>query len=488
MLEPAAEEFARVALAQVEPTCFTLRPSFFIAHRRLDGEQVVRAMDQELCRRGYGVFRDLGAVGAGGRAQQEIEVSLAEVDALIYVDTPQIGGSRAATEEVRRALLDRVPIIWVRLDGAAEHRDPLTVVPGGSPDIERLGPVDEVDSVALVDEILGCHRAATAPMVAEANELMADLVALDGFRGARVARLPGIPAGFRVEMPRTGLGLPARPLVHACQIFGRRIAPDDARLFMGRLTTGGAPPSVASCDAVVLLDPRPREALIEGSTVIVSGRDYLERLGAPAAGGPRVPRLLLSGSWSAHAASDDEVLRAVGDLAEEWIRLGGGIVCGGHPTFTPVLVGAARRAHPYAPEARLAVFQTEHLASLDHVEALGLHATVITTRDEGDRGRSLASMRDRMMRTPDLVGLVAVGGRDACQGVDDEILLAQREQVPVALVAAPGGRVAEIAREWAVGGGWSSHSNPPFEATVLRDIARRTDYRGIARDLFAVLA
>lgn len=488
-LDPAAEEFARMALAQVEPTCFSRHPVLFIAHRRQDGEDFARRLDGELRKRGHLPFRDLIDVTVGGDAQDEIERRLAVSDALVFVDTPLVGESWAATQELRRALEARIPVIWVKLDAAATDRAPLTVLPNGSPDVETDDPPDRAHAAAVADAVVRCFHARSAGLVTGANELMADLRDLDGRDGIRVDRLDGIPAGFRIERERRGSGLPERPQVHYCQIYGRRVTKEDAEAFGTQLLVvdTGRPSPAEGCDAVVLLDPRPRAKVAEGATVTMAGQEYLAEIGGTPSVAGAAPQLLISGSWT-DAGGDEEVLRAVADLSEEWLRLGGGIVFGGHPTFTPVILGAARRVHPADPQPWVTMYQSDHFASVEAKEAAALHVSVVTTRDEGDRARSLTLMRARMFDHPGIVGLVAVGGRTDSDGVDEELFVARRRQVPQVVLAAPGGRAASIAAELEATTAWSRTALPPLTAKQLRELAWRTDYRGVARDLFATLA
>ena len=269
-LEPAVDEFARMALAQVEPTCFTRHPVFFIAHRRQDGEDFARRLDGELRRRGYLPFRDLIDVTVGGDAQNEIERRLAASDALVFVDTPAVGESRAATEELRLALEERIPVIWVKLDARNSERATLTILPSGAPDLEVLEAPDDVDAAVLADHVVRLFHARTAQLVTEANELMADLQDLHASDGIWVERLDDIPAGFRVERLRSGPGLPERPRVHLCQIYGRRVTPEDARSFEAKLLADhsvGATDDRGGWDAIVLLDPRPRSMVTEETPV-----------------------------------------------------------------------------------------------------------------------------------------------------------------------------------------------------------------------------
>jgi hypothetical protein len=486
-LEPAANEFARMALAQVEPTCFTRHPVLFLAHRRLDGEDFARRLDGELRRRGALPFRDLIDVTVGGDAQTEIDRRLAACDALVFIDTPQIGESWAATFELRRALEERIPVLWLKLDAGNTARAPLVVLPGGAPDLERSGPPETVDAADIADHVVQLFHAAASRLVIEANSLMADLLDLDQRDGMVVERLRQIPAGFRIERARQSRGLPERPLVHLCQIFGRRTTSDDARAFHAQLHEVGLLSDVPAdgCDAVVLLDPRPRAMESDGAAVILSGQDYLAQLGGKAEDAEPVPLLLISGSWS--GGGDEEVLRAVADLSEEWLRQGGGLVFGGHPTFTPVIVGAARRVHPVDPQAWVTAYQSEQFTSLEAKEAAGLHLTVITTRDEGDRERSLALMRTRMFEHPGIVVAVTIGGRTDSDGTDDEFRRARTHQIPSVVLAVPGGRAASIAAELDAANRWSRTALPPISSAQLRDFSRRSDYRGVARDLFAAL-
>ncbi len=483
---PAADEFVRKAVALVDPTCCTAHPTLFIAHRRQDGESVARELGNELRRRGHDTFRDLGDLDVGDHGQAAIDRHLADSDGLIFLDSQAAGESRAVTAELRTAIGNRIPIVWVRLDPNEKNRARLDVVPTGAPHVTYDESMDGI--AELADAVIAQFQELASLVVSDARSTLNDLQSMVARADLHIERREGINATFHIEITRRTLAYPEKPLRHLCQFFGRRVTDEDVAALRSRVSEEQLDPSNPYYEAVVLLDPRPRSMVIDDHMVLVNGQDYIESLGGGRSMARRPPQLLLSGSWSEPRATDSEALRAVGDIAEEWLKLGGAIVFGGHPTFTPAIIGAARRVHPIAPERYVTMFQSGFFTDIDVNEADALHCTVIATRDEGTRERSLRLMRTRMLEQPGIVAMITIGGRTDTDGIDEEVELAGRQGVRVVPLAAAGGRSAELTNEIDERSGWSAFTIPPISGADLKKFSVRTDYRGIARDLFEVLA
>jgi hypothetical protein len=165
------------------------------------------------------------------------------------------------------------------------------------------------------------------------------------------------------------------------------------------------------------------------------------------------------------------------------LELGGSIVCGGHPTFVPLLTEAVRSVG--ANRDQLAVFWSRYYATSDAIDALLTQAHVIAIDEvAGDRDQSLTAMREAMMLQSGQAAVVAIGGRTSelgshVPGLDEEVRLARRGQLPVYLVGAPGGQTAVLVRD-AAESGWADLGNPliPSDNALL---AESDQYEEIAR-------
>ena len=173
------------------------------------------------------------------------------------------------------------------------------------------------------------------------------------------------------------------------------------------------------------------------------------------------PRLLLLGAFPNGDFARDQVAPAVHAASVTWMRLGGDIVCGGHPTFVPLLAEAARLVGRDA----LVVFQSAFYVSPLQADELSRHAQLVMVPAEGEPCASLTAMRRRMVAEGGACAVLAVGGHtdeggNHEPGIEEEIRLARIGHVPVYVLGAPGGQAALItAREAAASTPWSGLGN-----------------------------
>jgi hypothetical protein len=179
-------------------------------------------------------------------------------------------------------------------------------------------------------------------------------------------------------------------------------------------------------------------------------------------------------------------------VADTWLRLGGAIVCGGHPTFVPLLTEGARVLGDRGRDA-LTVFWSEFFAAPAQIAELVPHARVIPVQAAETKDASLTAMRRRMVDEGGAAAVLAIGGRTTeggshQPGIEEEIRLARMAGLPVYLLGAPGGQAAVIAtREAASGRPWSGLGNAlDADANAL---LRETDaYEDAARLVWDTLA
>jgi hypothetical protein len=213
----------------------------------------------------------------------------------------------------------------------------------------------------------------------------------------------------------------------------------------------------------------------------------------PATAPERPPRLLMLGAFPRGDYARDQIVPAVQAVAATWLRLGGAIVSGGHPTFVPLLVEAARLLGGASARERLIVFQWEWYAAPAQLEALAAHATVIPTSREPSRDESLTLMRRRMVNEGEAAAVIAIGGRTEeggahRPGIEEEIRLARVQGLPVYLFGAAGGQAALIAsREAAASVPWGDLGNA-FEAAQNEWLRQTEEYEEATRAIWETVA
>ena len=472
-ITPLAQEFARIALARVSPTLGVDQIRLFLCHRRTDGEDLVAAVDKELSKRHSKFFRDLVDVQSGELAQEKIDDALSTADVLIFFDTPDAGESAWVALELATALGRGIPVLWIRVGSEGPNRAPLPVQPGGSP---LLTPGDVPDDLTdraafgrLADRILLEADVLNRVSLRTACETFAEISAHCRRQGRTLDTLDARHQIYAITEPAQPGAYPRRQSIHVVQVFARHPTTEDQQRLTEWLVENGYGPHEAKCrafDAAVLLDPLPGmpQSFSEFGIREPAG-DYLGRLRqvAPARDQYHDGTLLLLGAFPSAVGSHQAVIEAVRAVSSTWLELGGSIVCGGHPTFVPLLTEAVRNVG--ATREQLLVYWSRYYATSEAIDALLTQATVVPIDAiDGDRAASLTAMRTVMMSHSDRAAVVAIGGRTSemgrhTPGLDEEVRLARERRLPVYLIGGPGGQTAHLAHD-AAGSGWTTLGNP----------------------------
>jgi hypothetical protein len=164
------------------------------------------------------------------------------------------------------------------------------------------------------------------------------------------------------------------------------------------------------------------------------------------------PTVFLSASFpepgraEAFPVSDPaELADAVTAVSREVLRRGGRVLCGGHPTITPLLLFVCAE---YGYQDALVVYQSERFRDQIPEETWRLSregwGELRFTETVGDRAGDLAVMRRAMLTDEAIVGAVFIGGME---GVPDEHAMVGRfaPGVPRLALTGPGGAAATLA-------------------------------------------
>ncbi len=451
--------FAREALSMTMPTFVQSRLRIFLCHRRADGEQLTAAVDRALSARHEHVFRDLIDIQTGEQAQQRIDEKLTGADVLVFLDTPLAGESWWVAHELATALGRGIPVVWVRL-GAAAGRVELQVRPAAEPHLYSEEPeLSPAAAGELVDEILRIAVRLARSHARIARQAQRELKHWAAEHGARIETLDARRQIFQIRHPPPSLtrAYPLRAATDVVQFFGRAPEDTDRLALEGFLTDRGMGPHDHECrafDAAIMLDPTATGHRAVGEWSVTEHPERFLRSLEPArpayATGP--PRLLLLGAFPAGEYARDQIVPAIHATASTWLALGGAIVCGGHPTFVPLLSEAARSVLGADARERLIVYQSQWFTAPAQHEELSPHAQVVLTAGEASRAASLTLMREQMVGAGHAAAVLALGGRTVeggthTPGIDEEIALARAHGLPVYLLGAPGGQAAVLAAQ-----------------------------------------
>lgn len=460
-LHVVAKDLARNVLSRVQPTLSSEHLRIFLCHRRADGEELARKLDTVLSSRHNNVFRDLVSVGSGTIAQEEIEKALEQADSLVFLDTPSAGESQWVERELQVALGRGIPIVWVRLDAANTKRATLRTQPAGRPHLQY----DDTDTVggqwnAIADQIVNKAHELAGISVASALQTLGRIRSYAKRAGLQMEVLDSRQSIFALGFSDEAAGrYPRRTRRDIVQVFGHHPTEMDQENLIEWLQRNDYGPHAQTCrafDAAVLLDPLPRVLVRapEQAVVIDHGPAFLESLTGVAAGDARSGRrMLLLGAFPEGSDSQEPLKRAVHQIAGEWLRRGGHLVFGGHPTFTPLILDLGKRILMADARERITVYQSRWWITESMAEALKELATIRLVDAKCTPLSSLSAMRQRLVNDEPRADLVvAIGGRTEekgthSPGIDDEIGMVESLGLPVYLVGAGGGRSAELAAQ-----------------------------------------
>lgn len=493
VIAPLAHEFSRIALSRILPTLAVDQVRLFLCHRRHDGEELVAAVDKELSKRHSKFFRDLVNIQTGEVAQEKIDEALALADVLVFFDTPRAGESAWVALELATALGRGIPVLWIRV-GTETQRTTLPVQPGGAPLIPStdvpVGLTDERAIGDLADRILAETDVLNRANLRTAIATFARIKSRCRSQGRTVETLDARQQIYAITEPAETGPYPRRQTVHVVQIFARHPTDHDQQQLTDWLAANDYGPHEVNCrafDAAVLLDPLPGAPLsFGGFGVSEPATDYLGRLQevtALARDDHHEGTLLLLGAFPSAVVTHQGVIEAVQAVTRTWLELGGSVVCGGHPTFVPLLTEAIRSVG--ADREQLVVYWSRYFATTEAIDALLTQAQVIAIDEVGGaRDQSLTAIREAMMAHSNRAAVVAIGGRTSelgthVPGLDEEVRLARRNELPVYLIGAPGGQTAHLIRD-ATESGWTQLGNP-LSANDNLLLAESEQYEEISR-------
>ncbi|MHB8290595.1 MAG: SLOG domain-containing protein [Acidimicrobiales bacterium] len=496
-LTVAAHEFSRIALARILPTMALGNVRLFLCHRRFDGEELAAAVDKELSKRHSKFFRDLVDIQVGEPAQEIIDEHLQLADVVVFFDTPAAGESVWVARELATALGRGIPVLWIRTGPDGPERLPLPVQPSGAPHINAAEvPENLTNGVAFgefADRLLTEADVLNRASLRKARETFARIRSRCRILGRTIETLDARQQIYAISEPEVVGPYPRRKSVHVVQLFARHPTAEDQQQLTAWLAENDFGPHAADCrafDAAVMLDPLPGAPLTFGNFgVSESAADYLGRLQevVPVRDDHHDGTMLLLGAFPSGGATHQGVIEAVQSVAVTWLQMGGKIICGGHPTFIPLLTEAVRSVG--ADRDQLTVYWSRFFVTPEAIDALLTLAVVIPTEAcDSDPGQSLTTMRLAMVGHSDRAAVVGIGGRTSelgthVPGLDEEVRLARAAQLPVYLLGAAGGHTGQLARD-AAAVGWTSLGNPLSDADNLF-LAESDRYETLARIIWS---
>ena len=464
-LAAVAPLYAWHLLAASRPTFANADMTVFLSYGRQATEDLASKIDSALGTRGNLTVRDNKSMHGGEVVRSAIDEALEKCDVLVLLDSDAAQDSEWVEWELLTAAARGIPIVWV--DCGAPPRDPdRHFIPGPSADIYvDMANLDQED---LADQIDRLVRDKLLGAVPDAQGFIAQLDKWGDRAGAKITDVDTRRGIYVLTYPTGSAPYPTRERRHVVQVFARRPHPVDHESLVRWLRDKGyLIEDGRTFDAAIMASAAPGEQLRPEDEYCVNeptGR-YLENLktegSTPTTKVTGQPGLLMFGALPNGPVATDQVVRAARNVTATWLRLGGEVVFGGHPTITWHVIHAAEEAvGRESSRERVHLYQSEHWTKrpgywteqprMDEIAELA--TVVVVPAVDNDEDLSLESMRQQMIQQTGAVAAVAIGGRTDengthSPGVIAEAAMARAATIPVFALGATGGATASLTAE-----------------------------------------
>ena len=481
-----AQLFARKIVAQTLSPLYRDEVLYFISHRRKDGEHVAAKLADGLCllTRERNVYRDVVNVKVGDDAQKDIDKHLAVSDVVIFLQTEEAQYSSYIMKELCYALVNDIPVLWIQIDNATYER--MEIRPGQGPVLSYRS--EEFESPERLEEIVDEVEDKCFQLIMNSsNQVYSYVEYLYEMRNAGKIELindNNSVLAYGIEYREKTRDLYDSGIhKHYIQCFGRNPREDDIQNFIDKVKREN---SYDNHDKLFLLSSHGCRArsVPEPKVMEENYDDYLMNLENVSGikRQQRNKRIILSGAFpDGDEIYEASLLEALVVYSREIIKNGYTLVFGAHPTFQKLIFDIGSL---YASDVKYSIemhMSKTYLEQYD-VEDLQEKCTLILADD-------LAEMRENMICKEKSEMLICLGGKikpdKSQQGVDIEVELAKKGNIPVALVGTVGGRSSEYAFEKLTKGDWSDLN--PWEASLNEALFYNMNHRLMIRKLLNII-
>ena len=436
-------------------------------------------------------FRDITNIAVGEEAQEEIKLALYKSDILIFIHTEKAAKSDWITRELIYAVLNNIPILWIKVGNASELD--LPIKPAENPHLiyNEEDFYNQKSLVKIVDDVLSKSFElimVNSDSVYDYIERLEDLCKSKQFNLNEIDESKLI---YRLNISRKGCTYPQRDIKHYIQYFGRRCNENDYKSieeFLDKKTCD----KDRLYDSAILLSDKNKIRLSKKDKYIVeenyddfydSCRNYLKQ--------DKVSKdieIVISGSFP----ECDEIYKqslydAVNILSKEILKSGVKLTFGSHPTFQNIIFEIGKKYRPSDYKNAVKMFISKYFKDKYNIEELNENAEVYEIEKvESNLLKSLTLLRENMINREEVKALICLGGiirseNDSNKGVIEEIEIARENNIPVFLVGMVGGKSSQIAAKYLKNKNWAELNNAPIE--LNEELALSLDYRTVFKKL-----
>ena len=485
-IKAIAQLFARKIVAQTLSPLYRDEVLYFISHRRKDGERVAAKLADglRLLTRERNVYRDVVNVKVGDDAQKDIDKHLAVSDVVIFLQTEEAQYSSYIIKELCYALVNDIPVLWIQIDNATYDR--MEIRPGQGPVLSyRSVEFESQDRLEeIVDEVEDkCFQL----IMNSSNQVYSYIEYLSEMRNAGKIKLindSNSVLAYGIEYREKTRDLYDSGIrKHYIQCFGRNPREDDIQNFIDKVKRDN---SYDKHDKLFLLSSHGRRDRSGQDLKVIEENydDYLMNLEniSGIKRQQRNKRIIFSGAFpDCDEIYEASLLEALVVYSREIIKDGYTLVFGAHPTFQKLIFDIGSL---YASDVKYSIEMHMDKAYIDQydIEELQENCTLILAD-------GLQEMRENMICKEKGEMLICLGGKikpdKSQQGVDIEVNLAKKVNIPVALVGTVGGRSSEYAFEKLTEGDWLDLN--PWEESLNEALFYNMNHRLMIKRLLNIL-
>lgn len=447
-MKAIAQIFARKIIAQILSPLYRDEVLYFISHRRQDGESLAAKLaDQlKLLTRERNVYRDVVNVAVGDDAQKDIDRNLALSDVVIFLQTETAHESKYIMKELCFALISDIPVLWILIDDASYES--MEIRPGDKP-ILRYRREEFEDFNRLIEIVDEIEEKCFQLIMNNSNQVFSYIECLNALKERNKIRMEidkNEILAYEIEYQQKTRDLYDDGIrKHYIQCFGRNPKQEDLQSFIEKVKRTG---TYDKNDKVILLSNHGQTEKTIDDKKICQGNydDYIVNI-QNMSGIKREKlnkRIIISGAFpESDEIYKNSLLEAVLIYSREIIRSGYTLVFGAHPSFQKPIFDMAAL---YSSDIKYSVemHMEKRYAGEYNLDELQENCTLILSD-------GLQEMRKAMICKKSAEMLICLGGKiksdKSQQGVDIEIELAKKMNIPVALVGTVGGRSSEYAYE-----------------------------------------
>lgn len=485
-IKAIAQLFARKIVAQTLSPLYRDEVLYFISHRRKDGERVAAKLADglRLLTRERNVYRDVVNVKVGDDAQKDIDKHLAVSDVVIFLQTEEAQYSSYIIKELCYALVNDIPVLWIQIDNATYDRMEIRLGQGPvlSYRSEEFESQDRLEEI--VDEVEDkCFQL----IMNSSNQVYSYIEYLSEMRNAGKIKLindSNSVLAYGIEYREKTRDLYDSGIrKHYIQCFGRNPREDDIQNFIDKVKRDN---SYDKHDKLFLLSSHGRRDRSGQDLKVIEENydDYLMNLEniSGIKRQQRNKRIIFSGAFpDCDEIYEASLLEALVVYSREIIKDGYTLVFGAHPTFQKLIFDIGSL---YASDVKYSIEMHMDKAYIDQydIEELQENCTLILAD-------GLQEMRENMICKEKGEMLICLGGKikpdKSQQGVDIEVNLAKKVNIPVALVGTVGGRSSEYAFEKLTEGDWLDLN--PWEESLNEALFYNMNHRLMIKRLLNIL-